>query len=291
MNRIVWGIAVLLVTAPNVAAQTSSEAPELRPVAPRSLRLVKDEFGNTLALQTSTIHYQRAKDPRTVDLISAIHIGDLDYYRGLQHQFEGYDALLFELVKTEDTPLPEGSPSQSLDPLSMLMTMGLDAIELESQTDHIDYRKKNFVHADLSPAQMWEAIEARGDNAFTLGLSMMADMLRQQNMQTRTPARSPAPLDLMSILFDPDGTKKLKAILAEEMLSSAADTFGKTLNSIVIEDRNLACMNVLGKQWKAGKKRCGIFYGAAHMEDFDRRLQAQGFVPTKVTWITAWDLR
>ena len=63
-----------------------------------------------------------------------------------------------------------------------VMTIVLD---LDSQIEHIDYSKKNFVHADLSPAEMMEAIKKRGDDGLTLALSIAADVLRQQNLVER----------------------------------------------------------------------------------------------------------
>jgi len=49
---------------------------------------------------------------------------------------------------------------------------------------------------------------------------------------------------------------------------------------------------VLSEQIAAGKERIAIFYGAAHMEDFDRRLREDlSLEPGEVEWVEAWDLR
>jgi len=49
---------------------------------------------------------------------------------------------------------------------------------------------------------------------------------------------------------------------------------------------------VLREQMARGRKRIAIFYGAAHMEDFDRRLRADfGLQPREAVWLEAWDLR
>ena len=41
----------------------------------------------------------------------------------------------------------------------------------------------------------------------------------------------------------------------------------------------------------AGKKIIAIFYGAAHMPDFDKRLKEDfGMKRTESEWITAWNL-
>jgi len=39
-----------------------------------------------------------------------------------------------------------------------------------------------------------------------------------------------------------------------------------------------------------GKKKIAIFYGAAHMTDMSKRLEAMGFSPVSTRWNLAWDL-
>ena len=45
------------------------------------------------------------------------------------------------------------------------------------------------------------------------------------------------------------------------------------------------------EQMALGKETLGIYYGAAHMPDFEERLLARGFTKTGERWLTAWDLR
>jgi hypothetical protein len=49
-------------------------------------------------------------------------------------------------------------------------------------------------------------------------------------------------------------------------------------------------MEVLDQQIKAGKKKLGIFYGAAHYPDMEQRLLKDGFKKTKHDWLNAWDV-
>ena len=49
---------------------------------------------------------------------------------------------------------------------------------------------------------------------------------------------------------------------------------------------------MLTRQLVDGKKKLAIFYGAAHMPDFDRRLRDEfGLTRQSQEWLTAWDLR
>jgi hypothetical protein len=66
---------------------------------------------------------------------------------------------------------------------------------------------------------------------------------------------------------------------------------GRTVNQLLVEDRNKACMKVLQQQLAAGKKKIAIFYGAAHMPDFDKRLKEDfGMKRTTSEWVDAWSL-
>ena len=64
-----------------------------------------------------------------------------------------------------------------------------------------------------------------------------------------------------------------------------------SLMPYIIDARNQKAMDVLAEQIALGKKRIGIFYGAAHLPDFERRLlEDDKFVRVETRWITAWDL-
>jgi hypothetical protein len=63
------------------------------------------------------------------------------------------------------------------------------------------------------------------------------------------------------------------------------------VDRLLVEDRNKACIKVLQQQLTVGKKKIAIFYGAAHMPDFDKRLKEDfGMKRTESEWITAWNL-
>jgi hypothetical protein len=67
---------------------------------------------------------------------------------------------------------------------------------------------------------------------------------------------------------------------------------GNTLHRILVVDRNKAALRVFQTELAKGKKRIAIFYGAAHMEDFEQRLTSQfGLKRQRDEWLTAWDLR
>ena len=60
---------------------------------------------------------------------------------------------------------------------------------------------------------------------------------------------------------------------------------------MIVADRNSAVMKVLDREMKKGHRKIGIFYGAAHMPDFEERLAKEhNLHPKKPLWLTAWDM-
>jgi hypothetical protein len=312
-------MSVLLVGRPWALAQ-EAEPPAKAAKAPSYLRIKRNLDQQPVSLQTSVVRFVPAsgEGELVVDLIAAVHMADQRYFLHLNDRFENYDVLLYELVAPPGTRIPKGGrPADN--PLAMIQQMATVALDLASQVDEIDYTAANFVHADMSPDEMAEAVRKRGDDGLTLFLSVTADLLRQQNLQEMKRQQrlkdlsvtvEPAPgredasgedenaapgeeLDLFSQLLDPDGPVKMKRILAEQFEQMETGTgLGPTLNTILVEDRNQAAIRVFQKQLAEGKKRIGIFYGAAHMPDFEQRLVREfGLKRQSEEWLTAWDLR
>jgi hypothetical protein len=252
---------------------------------PKFIR-VKESDGKVTALEVAVTRYTNKDKSVTVDLVGVVHIGDRAYYDALNRRFPRYDAVLYELVGPPGAKVPKGGKSDS--PLAVVSGLMTTVLDLDSQLACVDYAPKNFVHADLSFETMMAAAKERGDDGVTLALSVMADLLRQQNLAARkkqdaAPASEP---DVVEALANPS---LLKRELAKQLAGSA--DLGRTLHALLVTDRNKKACQVLTKQIVDGKKTLAIFYGAAHMPDFDRRLRADfGLERQGQEWLTAWDL-
>jgi hypothetical protein len=262
------------------------------------IRISRDMKNQPAALETAITRYRPAsgEGDLVLDLISVVHVGDRGYYQKLNKHFEQYDVLLYELVAPEGTRIPKGGQRDSSNPLAWVQKIMTLVLDLDLQTDRIDYTRKNFVHADLSFEQMGEALKNRGEDGYTLTLSIIADVLRQQNLQAMKKPKTPAkeePVDILALLTDPAGASKMKRMMADQLADlDNIDALGKTINTILIDDRNQAAMKVFQRELAKGKKKIGIFYGAAHMPDFEKRLRADfGLRKVSEQWLPAWDLR
>lgn len=283
-----------LAPLPLVPCRLNAQAPNR--AAPTKFMRIRSANDAPAALETAIVRYRprSGEGELTVDLIAVVHIGDRSYYHKLNRHFEQYDALLYELVAPEGARPP--TKGRSDNPLALLQKMTSLFLDLHLQVDHIDYGKKNFVHADLSPEGMAGAIKKRGDDGLTLALSVTADLLRRQNLLAQQGAnadRGGDLPDLQSLLEDPAAASKIKRVLARqfEHMDAPDGPLGRTLGTILIDDRNQAAMKVLGKEIAKGKKKLGIFYGAAHMPDFDKRLRDEfDLAPVSTQWLAAWNL-
>lgn len=268
------------------------------------LRLESSPDGELKSLQTSVTRFSTAApDGVQVDLIGAVHIGEPEYYAELNKLFDTYDVLLYELVAAEGTVIPKGGKREGSNPIAMLQDAAKNMLGLASQLEEIDYTKAHFVRADMTPEQITAKMSARGETALTLALGTLADVMRQQNKAAQRAAQdggaaaAMAELEDLS-LFDMMGNPaKMKRVLAQQFAATGSldEALGGPLNQLLVVDRNGEALKVLQKQIALGKKKIGIFYGAAHLPDFEKRLiEDFGLKPVEGTdnprWITAWDL-
>ena len=230
----------------------------------------------------------RAKTTPTVDLISAVHVGEKSYYTSLNKLFTGYDVVLYELVAPEGTRIPKGGGKGSGHPVAVLQSFMTDILNLEFQLKAVDYTRPNFLHADLSPEQFDEAMRNRGESFWTLFFRMMAYSMSKQS------EGGSSDLDLLLALFSKNRSLAMKRIMAEQFqdLGGSTSVLDGPDGSAIIADRNKRALEVLRKQIAAGKKKIAIFYGAAHMPDFEKHLRGDfGLVPVNTRWLVAWDLK
>ena len=260
------------------------------------VRVQKDDRGKPLAMQVAIVRYQATeKSPyagAVIDLVGAVHVGDADYYAKLNKRFESYEALLYELVAPEGTRIQPGEKASSRSALGAMQNSMKSMLELEHQLEKVDYTKKNFVHADMSPEEFFDSMENKGESFLSMYFRLVGQSLAQQSQMS---AQGATPdIDMMKALFAKDRSRQLKIVMANQMshMESLLTAFGGEEGSTLITERNKAALKVLSEQLEAGKKKIGIFYGAGHMDDMqDRLVNEFQMKPTKEVWLDAWNLR
>jgi hypothetical protein len=241
-------------------------------------------------VSTALRTYRRA-DGVEVTLVSVVHVGDRSYYEELQGVLDGFDALLYEMIR--DPEVQPGARVDTNNPLSQLQIGMKSLLGLAFQLEEIRYDRPNFVHADLDPDTFFRLQAERGESL--LGLMIRA-MLEEHSRQAGDPQATMSGFQLLLALLSPDRAHALKLVLGQQMdqmesLLVGIDQGQDGQGSVLVSGRNEHAIRVLEQQIKMGKRNLGIFYGAGHMPDFERRLEGMGFEARDERWLVAWDIR
>lgn len=271
-------VAVLLVLSLHLRAAPATSQP-----ATEFIRFVEERSGDA-RLESADAAYKN-KNNVVVHLIAAVHIADPEYFRGLDESFNHYDALLYEMVKPKDMGAPEqGAPATSM--IGMFQRFLTNTLKLQFQLDAINYKRPNFVHADLDWETFQQMQNERGESMMSLMLnSALYSMGRDDAPQIGLP-------DLLGALGSPNRDRQLRLLLARQFQSideQIAGMQGKD-GTVLLTERNKAAMKALNQTMMKGKKNIGVFYGGAHLKDMEQRLQSIGFTRIGVTYRTAWNM-
>ena len=284
------GLLLALHAAAAWAQPAVAEPPQADPVKKaegnRFLRLKLDNK-KPQALQTAVITY-RDPDGVEVDLVGAVHIGERSYYAQLNRLFESYEVVLYELVAPQGTRIPKGGGRGRPSAIGGMQRGMQSLLGLEYQLDRVDYTKKNFVHADMSPTEFAESMENRGESFAKMFFRMMG---QGAALQGRPQAQVDS-IDMWTAILRQD-KQSFKTALARQFqdIDGVMSALNGDQGSTIITERNRKALEVLRRQIDAGKKRIAVFYGAGHFPDMDMRLKDDFRMrPVKTRWITAWDL-
>lgn len=257
------------------------------------MRIRKNAKGSPLAMETSVTRYEvttEKGDRITVDLIGVVHIGEKKYYEDLNKRFEQYDSLLYELVAPEGTVIPKGGRQEGIgmNPVAGLQKGMQSMLGLEFQLDHIDYTKKNFTHADMTPTEFAESMKNNEESISGYALKAIG-----QSMAMQSAGKGGNNVSMLMAMFSRNKEIKMRRMFAEQMQQMEAGLImfeGKD-GSTIIDHRNAKCMEVLQREIARGKKNMAIFYGAGHLPDMQRRLMSDFKMKRGGQyWMNAWSL-
>lgn len=249
------------------------------------IRITRNADGTMRSMDTSLLTFVSPDGTTRVTLAGAIHLGEKSYYQALNRRFRDFDAVLYEMVG-DDSPRPEKAEF-SLDPIMLLQYSSGWLLDLEHQVGSIDYRAPNFIHADMSTAEFLSAQLEYQDGALVWFLRSYGYQLGMNSVGSEFYSD----LDLLKLVFLPNIRRTLLCSSAESMAdvrSSIAPLEGKNGSSILTA-RNEKAFRILREELDSGKKNVALFYGAAHLPDFMKRLEKElGMKPEKIEWFPCW---
>jgi hypothetical protein len=267
--------------------------PEATDDAEHFMRIRKNARGRDVALETSITRYELVDEKGvrvTVDLIGVVHIGEAEYYADLNQQFKQYEGLLYELVAPEGTVIPKGGRDEGvgLNPVAALQKGMQSILGLEFQLDHVDYTKKNFIHADMTPEEFGASMKKNEESVSGYAFKAIG-----QSMAMQQAGKGGNNFGMLMAMFSKHKEIRLRRAFADQMkqMESGLVMFEGKDGSTIIDHRNAKCMEVLDREIKSGKRNLAIFYGAGHLPDMQRRLTSD-FKMKRAgqKWLTAWKL-
>ncbi len=278
-----------IITLTVLLAATSSTLASEKGTSGPFVRLKCDEDEQPLALETAIVRFTDEAQKLTVDLVGAIHIADKAYYDALNQRFKTYDAVLYELVAREDANVP--TPGQGSSGFIGGMQVGMKSmLDLDYQLDCIDYHRKNFVHADMSPEEFAATMKRRNETFAGMFFRLLGRSLAEQ-------AEDPlgtSDWEVMAALFAPNRSHRLKVVMAKQFadLEGQVGVLEGPNGSTIITERNGKAVEVLTREIEAGRKKIAIFYGAGHLPNLQQRLEEDFHLkPLETVWLTAWSLK
>ena len=261
--------------------------------SPLFMRVSQTDAGQPQALECAVAKYKIASGPyagAVVDLIGAVHVGEKSYYQRLNSMFKSYEAILYELV-AEATDKPQKSERRrGGNPISSIQTGMKDALKLSFQLEEIDYRAKNFVHADMNPSEFSDDMAKRNDGIISMAARLMGAGFALQGSKKSNDAQAEMTAAMLS--RDPLRMRRAMANQFESLDNQMVGIADKDGKSTLLTERNAKAFSVLEEQLKAGKRKLGVFYGAGHFPDMhDRLIKDFGAELIETDWVEAWNLR
>lgn len=290
-------IPLVLALSMKIAVAAPTTAPS-RPAAQSDFMRLIDKGNTGSRLETANVAYRNA-DGVTVHLVSAVHVGEREYFEGLNQNFKLRDAVLYEMVKPRDAGVPmPGEKVETKSMVSQVQRMMKDLLGLEFQLDIIDYSAPNFIHADLD-AETFERLQNERGESFQqmiiqAFLKSLADPEQNRGGALADPTQDMATAleDMVKLFTRPDGERQLKLRFARQLadIENSPMSPDALQGTVLLTERNKAAVTALDRAMKNGKRDIAIFYGAAHMPEIAQMLEQRGFKSVATEWRLAWDL-
>lgn len=220
------------------------------------------------------------KNKPKVTLLGVVHIGEKRYYEEIQRYLDRADVVLYESVgsQAEITELKNKCPEVLQGGSLVDHKVGAEQLELVRQKDHIR-EAKHFVHADYSYTQLFDG----------LGIALGKPFCERFHEATDDNGAFLKKSDKIFQDTSPTTSRNLLALLLTKSLHYENKEGN---NDIIIFRRNDWAFNIFKEQLL----KCGagqelvIFYGAAHMPDFEDSLNKLNFYEDDIEWFNAFSL-
>lgn len=243
-------------------------------------RLQKKPGTKVESVQTRAVRYvPTTGDGPIIWLIGVAHIGEADYYKGIQKLLDQQGLVLFEGVSNN-------GERKDVD-LSSTYKLFASTIGLVFQLTSIDYKHDNWKNSDVTWQELQDLAAKEGGQQGKDSLDAIGNAMDTNSGQGKMIASF-----LDSIKNDPGSQAALRVVLAEAL--SSPDMLKNVLSAlqsdVVLRARNDKIFSDLQGNLKTNSapRSVALFYGAAHMPDLESRItKTLGYKMTEDRWYSA----
>ena len=235
-------------------------------------------------------------------LVGVSHVGESNYYARLQKLLNSHELVLFEGV-TDRASRAAGRKNfqRSDEDLGTLQNTMAESLGLAFQLDGIDYERPNFRNSDLSIEEIGQLIAKEGRPGGKPSKTAQEFQNLLEMMQGDSVVAALVTAGMKLIGSNPKLQAMMKLMMIEVLGRFEGDMSKfqglppewQRLIEILLHARNEAVLKDLraeiGK--RTPPKSIAIFYGAAHMEDMQRRLTREmHYAPGRQEWLSAFSV-
>ena len=286
---------------PNLWSVSSEPLPPISTNVAPYLRIARPAT-NLTELQVAVRQFiPRDRSKPVVWLAGVSHVGETNYYQSLQKMLNAQDLVLFEGV-TDRASRAAGRKSfdRTEEDLGSMQDTMAQSLGLAFQLNSIDYERPNFQNSDLTIEQLGQLIAKEGPPGKPSKTAQEFEKLMEM-MQGDSFVAALVGAGMKLIGSSPKLQAMMKLMMIEVLGRFEGDMSQfqglppewQRLVEILIRARNDAVIKDL--QVELGKrsppKTIAVFYGAAHMEDLERRLTRElNYRPSREEWFSAFSV-
>jgi hypothetical protein len=240
----------------------------------------------------------------SVTLVAAYHSADRRHFAAIQERLARHALVLYEGWMHDDDETATSGGWQGFlarcaltasNALQALAERWLDVRHVDQWSGAVDFARANFVNADMSWSTFARRCAERGEfvTELAVGWRLLPGFLLGALLRSlpRSCAEAVGLLDLPADLRQALRCLWAREVAAINRLYGACTARRAAVANVTIHERNALVVDNLAARLAAGTRDCAIYYGAAHMPDFERRLVERGFRRAQVEWIEAWAFR
>lgn len=268
------------------------------PIAPGDyLRVVEGEDG-VEDLQVAVREFRLEKPAAArLRLVAVSHIGGAGYFAEIQEILDDADLVLYEGVDGEREEFRNMVKGDEHGHATLQVGMA-EALGLAFQLHEIDYGRDHFINSDLSGVELLAVFQGEDvENLDEAGRKKLEAMLA--TMERESPGGRVTAALLARLEDHPEWSRAMRWGLVRIMGNLRGDMSRyaglpddmRQLMEVLIRKRNDAVMEDIRERLGTLPEdgTLAVFYGAAHMPDFEERLTREFQAETADTrWITAF---